>query len=222
MIDDAEHAWWLHTACGLVRLAQSELDAWTAAVDAGKAPRRIVTTVLDSSDGVRAVSSMGSFTPYAARSGDGKLWYVTRHGVTVIDPRDLRLNKLPPPVHVEGIVADRKPYEASSGVRLPPLVRDLAIEYTATSLVAPEKMQFRYKLEGRDRDWHDAGNRRQAFYTDLDPGDYRSISRSRRRTGRRPGSARCAWRRSPYCCGRWTGCGCGGWRGSSMRRSRRA
>jgi signal transduction histidine kinase len=58
-------------------------------------------------------------------------------------------------------------------VRLPPLVRDLAIEYTATSLVAPEKMQFRYKLEGRDRDWHDAGNRRQAFYTDLDPGKYR-------------------------------------------------
>jgi signal transduction histidine kinase len=98
---------------------------------------------------------------------------VTRDGVTVIDPRDLRLNKLPPPVHVEGIVADRKPYEASSSVRLPPLVRDLAIEYTATSLVAPEKMQFRYKLEGRDRDWHDAGNRRQAFYTDLDPGDYR-------------------------------------------------
>ncbi len=173
MIDDAEHAWWLHTACGLVRLAQSELDAWAAAVDAGNAPRRVVTTVLDTSDGVRAVSSMGSFIPHAARSGDGKLWYVTRDGVTVIDPRDLRLNKLPPPVHVEGIVADRKPYEASSVVRLPPLVRDLAIEYTATSLVAPGRTQFKYKLEGRDKDWNDAGNRRQAFYTDLDPGDYR-------------------------------------------------
>jgi signal transduction histidine kinase len=58
-------------------------------------------------------------------------------------------------------------------VRLPPQVRDLAIEYTATSLVAPEKIQFKYKLEGRDTDWNDAGNRRQAFYTDLDPGDYR-------------------------------------------------
>jgi hypothetical protein len=72
-------------------------------------------------------------------------------------------------VHVESIVADGRVYEASSGVRLPPLVRDLAIEYTATSLVAPEKMQFKYKLDGRDTDWNDAGNRRQAFYTDLDP-----------------------------------------------------
>jgi len=53
------------------------------------------------------------------------------------------------------------------------LVRDLQIDYTALSLVAPEKNAFRYKLEGRDSDWQDAGNRRQAFYTDLDPGNYR-------------------------------------------------
>jgi signal transduction histidine kinase len=58
-------------------------------------------------------------------------------------------------------------------VRLPPLVRDLQIDYTALSLVAPEKNRFRYKLEGRDGTWQDVGNRRQAFYTDLDPGDYR-------------------------------------------------
>jgi signal transduction histidine kinase len=56
---------------------------------------------------------------------------------------------------------------------LPALVRDVRIEYTATSLVAPEKMQFKYKLEGRDKHWNDAGNRRQAFYADLEPGAYR-------------------------------------------------
>jgi len=173
MIEDAEHAWWIHTACGLARIARGELDNWSAAADAGKAPRRIVTTVLDRPDGVQSVAFLGSYEPHAARSGDGKLWFVSDGGLMVVDPRDLRLNKLPPPVYVEGIVADRKPYEASSGVRLPPQVRDLAIEYTATSLVAPEKMQFKYRLEGRDRDWNDAGNRRQAFYTDLEPGDYR-------------------------------------------------
>jgi signal transduction histidine kinase/ligand-binding sensor domain-containing protein len=172
-IEDADHAWWLYTACGLVRLTRSEVDAWTAAVDAGQAPRRVVATVLDSADGVRPFASISSQSPQVARSGDGRLWFVTRDGVTVLDPREIRSNPRPPPVHVEGIVADRKDYEVSSGVRLPALVRDVRIEYTATSLVAPEKIQFKYMLEGRDRDWTEAGNRRRAFYTDLDPGDYR-------------------------------------------------
>ncbi|HJY75656.1 MAG TPA: two-component regulator propeller domain-containing protein [Burkholderiales bacterium] len=173
MIEDGQHAWWLNTACGLVRLAQSELDAWAAAADAGKAPRPTVATVLDIGEGVRGLASLSTFTPHAARAGDGSLWFGSRDGVTMLDPRNLRLNKQPPPVHVEAVIADRKPYETSSAVQLPPLVRDVHIEYTATSLVAPEKMQFKYKLEGRDKDWMDAGNRRQAFYTDLDPGKYR-------------------------------------------------
>src|SRR5262249_18862406 len=173
MIEGADNASWLYTACGLMRVARTELDAWVAAVDAGKAPRRIVGTVLDSSDGVRNVSVLGAFSPQVTRSGDGKLWFLSSGGLTVVDPRHLHLNQQPPPVHVESVVADRKTYEASSGVRLPPLVRDLEIQYTATSLVAPAKMQFKYKLEGRDKDLNDAGNRRQAFYTDLDPGNYR-------------------------------------------------
>ena len=172
-IEDAEQVWWLFTGCGVVRLAQAELDAWSAAADSGKAPRRIVSTVLDSSDGVRSVGNPGSFSPHAVRSGDGKLWFVDTSGLVLIDPRRLHVNKEPPPVHIEGIVADRVTYESSSGVHLPPLVRDLEIQYTATSLVAPEKTRFKYRLEGRDRDWNDAGNRRQAFYTDLDPGSYR-------------------------------------------------
>ena len=77
------------------------------------------------------------------------------------------------PVHIEQIIADSKSYDASSGLRLPPLVRDLAIDYTGLSFVAPEKVLFRYKLEGWDRDWQNVGNRRHAFYTNLAPGHYR-------------------------------------------------
>src|SRR5262249_47280274 len=58
-------------------------------------------------------------------------------------------------------------------LHLPPLIRDLEIDYTALSLVASEKNRFRVMLEGRDPDWQDAGTRRQAFYTDLAPGYYR-------------------------------------------------
>jgi signal transduction histidine kinase/ligand-binding sensor domain-containing protein len=167
-IEDDAKSVWLYTACGLVRIARSELDAWT--VDS---KRTIQAMVFDSSDGVRSLFTAGHYSPQVARSSDGKLWFSPWDGVSVIDPRRLPFNKLPPPVHIEQFVADRKAYDASGQVRLPPLIRDLEIDYTALSLVAPEKIRFRYMLEGHDRDWQDVGNRRQAFYNDLPPGTYR-------------------------------------------------
>ena len=108
---------------------------------------------------------------------DGKIWFVHSDGVSIIDPHHLPFNKLPPPVHVEQITADRKAYDvasfASGRLPLPARIRDLQIDYTALSLVAPEKVLFRYKLEGFDRDWQDVGTRRQAFYNNLRPRHYR-------------------------------------------------
>src|SRR5262249_28453760 len=125
----------------------------------------------------RSSASPGGFSPKATKSSDGRLWFRSLDGVSVIDPHHLPFNKLAPPVHVEQITADRKTYDvafAATGLPpLPPLIRDLEIDYTALSLVVQEKVLFRYKLENYDRDWHEAGNRRQAFYTNLPPGKYR-------------------------------------------------
>src|SRR6266404_4729084 len=167
-IEDNAKSIWLYTACGLVRIARPELDAWAA-----DSNRTIQLTVFDSSDGVRILSTAGHYSPLVAKSSDGKLWFLPWDGVSVIDPSHLPINKLPPPVNVEQFVADRKTYNASGQVRLPPLIRDLEIDYTALSLVAPEKIRFRYMLEGHDKDWQDVGNRRQAFYTNLPPANYR-------------------------------------------------
>ncbi len=71
-------------------------------------------------------------------------------GVNVIDPRHLPVNKLPPPVHIEEVKADGKPYNPTRGLRLPARVRDVWIDYTALSFAAPEKVRFRYRLEGQD------------------------------------------------------------------------
>src|SRR5580698_4078063 len=79
---------------------------------------------------------------------------------------------LPPPVHVEEIVADRKAYSPQEGLQIPPLTRDLEIDYTALSFAIPQKVRFRYKLEERDTTWQEPGTRRQAFYSDLHPGKY--------------------------------------------------
>ncbi len=108
----------------------------------------------------------------AARSPDGRLWFANGLVLQMIDPNHLTRNALPPPVHVEGIIADRKNYSPGKEVRLPPLTRDLEIDYTALSFVAPQRVRFRYRLEGRDAAWEEPGTRRQAFYTDLRPGRY--------------------------------------------------
>lgn len=171
VIQDNDHSFWLYTACGLVRIDHSELDTWVTDRN-----RTIQTTVFDSLDGVRSLSSPSHYSPQVAKSRDGKLWFLPWDGVSVVDPHHLPYNKLPPPVHIEQMIADRKTYDATfanGNVRLPPLIQDLEIDYTALSLVVPEKVRFRYKLENWDRDWQDAGNRRQAVYGNLSPGNYR-------------------------------------------------
>ena len=174
--DDAGSVW-LYTSCGLVRVPRSELDAWANAVDQDiNARRKVQAMVFDNADGVRVLATGNHFSPQVAKSTDGKIWFATGDGVSLVDPNRLPLNTIQPPVQVEQFVADRQAYEATTGsglLRLPPLIRDLQIDYTALSLVAPEKIRFRYKLEGRDSDWQEAGNRRQAFYNDLSPGNYR-------------------------------------------------
>jgi PAS domain S-box-containing protein len=161
-----DHSNWLYTPCGLVRIATAELDAWIA-----NPKRTIQTTIFDGSEGVRLHSpAFSGYTPNVTKSVDGKVWFAAGDGVSVIDPQHLPVNELPPPVHIEQIIADRK---VVSERRLPPLTRDLEIDYTALSLVAPEKNRFKYRLEGYDADWQDAGNRRQAFYTNLPPRNYR-------------------------------------------------
>jgi signal transduction histidine kinase/ligand-binding sensor domain-containing protein len=174
MLEDDEHSVWVYLACGLVRIARSELDAWA------RDPKRTVpTTVFDASDGVTTFGLGTLFNPQVAKAADGRIWFVSGDGVSIIDPRHVPFNKLLPPVHVEEITADRKTHwrnlsgAAASNLHLPKLSRDLRIDYTALSLVAPEKVRFKYKLEGHDDDWVDAGSRREAFYNDLRPRSYR-------------------------------------------------
>jgi len=127
--------------------------------------------LLDAFDGVQP--GLTPLKPQAARSPDGRLWFVNAQILQVLDPDHLQENEKPPPVQVEEIVADRKRCSPSKDLRLPPLTRDLEIQYTALSFVVPQKVRFRYKLEGRDTTWQEPGTRRQAFYSDLRPGNYR-------------------------------------------------
>ncbi len=167
-IEDNDHSFWLYMPCGLVRIARPELDAWVS-----DSKRAIQTKVFDRSDGVWSFGRNGRHTPYVTKSPDGKIWFSPPDGVSVIDPRHLPFNKLPPPVDIEQITADGKTYPLLKELRLPPRVRDLSIDYTALSLVAPERVHFRFMLEGQDSDWREVVNVRHVQYSNLAPGAYR-------------------------------------------------
>jgi signal transduction histidine kinase/ligand-binding sensor domain-containing protein len=166
--EDQLASYWLYTACGLVRIPRTELDAWSAD------PTRIIrSTTFDSADGIRLVPIVGPSRPAVTTSSDGKIWFVNGTTVSFIDPSHVGSNTIPPPVHVEQIVADGQTFDEARGVRLPPNVRNVLINYTALSMVAPEKVTFRYKLEGQDLEWREVVNKREVQYSNLPPGNYR-------------------------------------------------
>jgi signal transduction histidine kinase/ligand-binding sensor domain-containing protein len=168
MVDDERASYWLYTVCGLVQIPRLALQTWVS-----DSTRKIEATVFDASDGVRSRALMTGFTPRVSRSSDGRLWFVNVGGVSTIDPLHLPINTTPPAVHIEQIVANQSTYVPSALIHLPGSIRDLEFDYTALSLVAPEKNRFRYKLEGWDSQWQDVGGRRQAFYANLPPRSYR-------------------------------------------------
>ena len=172
--EEDDRSLWLYTACGLLRIPHSQVDAWIS-----DPAHRVEPTLWDATDGALPWGSPSSFGPTFAKAADGKLWLVTREDIEVVDPPHLALNKIAPPVRVEKVVADGKTYwqnmpEASlSSLHLPARLRDLQIDFTALSLTAPEKVHFKYKLEGQDPDWREVVNDREAQYSNLSPGSYR-------------------------------------------------
>jgi signal transduction histidine kinase/ligand-binding sensor domain-containing protein len=156
---------WLVTQCGFVSVRTAELDKWWADPNI-----HVATNVLNVFDG--AQPALTNFGPLISVAPDGKIWFANDSILQMVNPSLLGKNTLVPPVHVERIFADRKAYLPRDGLHLPDRIRDLEIDYTALSFVVPERVDFRYKLEGHDLDWEQAQDRRQAFYTDLPPGPY--------------------------------------------------
>jgi len=164
-IEDKENGLWLHTGCGVVQVPDSELERWRANPEAV-----VQTRVYDVLDGARPAG--GPSFNAAAYSSDGRVWFATGFVVEMVDPSRLSQKALPAQTYIESLVADRKGFDATPNLKVPPNPRDLQIDYTSPTFSIPQRVKFRYRLDGYDRDWKDAGTRRQAFYTDLPPGEY--------------------------------------------------
>jgi signal transduction histidine kinase/ligand-binding sensor domain-containing protein len=163
-VEDKEKRWWFYTACGVLELPDSELRKWWAN------PGTVVQTRLyDLLDGAQPHTP--SFNS-AALSSDGRVWFANGVVVQMLDPSRLSQRALPAETYIESVVVDRKQLPATVNLKLAPHPRDLQFDYTSPMFLIPQRVKFRYRLDGYDHDWHDAGTRRQAFYTDLPPGKY--------------------------------------------------
>jgi ligand-binding sensor domain-containing protein/signal transduction histidine kinase len=163
ILSDTAGRIWLGYSTGVACLNRSELDQATRDPSHHMAYR-----FFDDGDGLKGNPDRG-WQASAVRASDGKLWFKTSEGVGMVDPLQLDRNQVVPPVHIERLVVDGAVIDRTQPVQLQPLTRDIEIDYTALSLAEPRKVRFRYKLEGFDSDWQDAGTRRQAFYTNLRP-----------------------------------------------------
>ncbi|MGY6630935.1 MAG: two-component regulator propeller domain-containing protein [Wenzhouxiangella sp.] len=172
--EDAQGYLWLSGGTGLVRVRRQRLDELAEAGDQAMPlePWQDIM-VFGPADGLRSSQFIGGFQPTAWQDEDGRLWFASGNGLASVRPDTLAINRRPPPVHVEAVRVDGAPLLASpTGYFLQPGSDLLEIDYTALALNAPERVQFRYRLEGYDRDWQEAGQRRTAFYTRLPPGQY--------------------------------------------------
>ncbi len=198
LLDDQRGSYWASGDQGVWRMKKADLQAvadgrtnWLQCLRYGAA------------DGILSSESNGDRLPSACRAPDGRLWFPTRRGVAVVDPSQLQGDDVEPPVVIARVVADREVIwgdgiestpdkaafknEAENPLRelsptpstpIPVALaaghgRVLEIHYAANSFIAPEKIRFKYKLEGHDRDWiKDDNNRRIVYYPDLRPGDY--------------------------------------------------
>jgi signal transduction histidine kinase/ligand-binding sensor domain-containing protein len=161
---------WTNGFSGVTHVPAEEIERFL------QDPQHAVTgEQLDAADGLPGLPSDRFPEPSLVESPGGRLWFATSKGVVWLDPDRLtsRRNRIAPPVHITSIRGAERDYLPSNPIALPPRTRNIRIEYTALSLAIPERVRFRYKLEGSDTQWQEAGTRRQAFYTSLSPGKYR-------------------------------------------------
>nr|WP_315251126.1 triple tyrosine motif-containing protein [uncultured Duganella sp.] len=168
IVHSADGELWLHGADGLIRIGAADL----AAALAGK-QERVAAEHFGYLDGYAGAPQQLRPLNTLIEAGDGRLWYATSSSVGLIDPRHIARNPVAPTPLITWLNTDSQRQRAVNGIGLPRHTHNLNIEFTAAVLSVPERARFRTRLIGQDHAWRDASPLRQAFYTNLGPGDYR-------------------------------------------------
>jgi diguanylate cyclase (GGDEF)-like protein len=167
ILEDGRGNLWMSCSRGIFQVPRRQLEEFA------ERRRASVTSIsYGRADGMRTAECSGFTQPAGWKTRDGHLWFPTIEGAVVIDPDRIKTNATPPPVVIEEMRIDRNLVSTAGPAEAAPGRGDLEIHYAGLSFVDPERVRFRYILEGFDREWIDAGTRRTAFYTNIPPGWY--------------------------------------------------
>ncbi len=166
ILEDGSGYLWISSNTGVYRVNRLDLNRMAE----GGAPADVMR--LGVADGMRISECSSGGHPAALRLSDGSLWFATLKGIARVDPEHMPMNRVPPGVVVEQVSVDDVPQTSSPDLTVPPGHSHYEFDYAGLSFVAPQKVEYRYQLEGFDRDWVDAGTRRVAYYTNLPHGSY--------------------------------------------------
>jgi signal transduction histidine kinase len=166
--EDDSGGLWLNGSTGIAHLDATEVSGFM------KDPNRHVSEeTLNFEDGLNGTAPQIRPVNTALKSTDGRVWFTTSAGAYWIDPKHIRNNPIAPTVLLQSVTSNKRTYALGAEAALPAHSTALEFQFTATSLSIPSRIRFKYKLEGVDADWQDAGGRRQAFYTNIAPGLHR-------------------------------------------------
>jgi signal transduction histidine kinase/streptogramin lyase len=167
ILEDAHGYFWISCSRGVYRVNKRDLNAF-----ASGDLKKVTSTAYGKIDGMLDVECNGGVEPSGIKTRDGKLWFPTRNGVAVIDPESVVHDSVPPLVMIESSVVDNVTKPVNAPLRIPPSRPNVEISYTAPNFINAAQTHFKYRLEGLDSDWVDAGGRRIAYYSHLPPGEY--------------------------------------------------
>jgi len=168
IVDDHLGRFWMSSNKGIFSISKKQLNDFADGVVG-----RVTPILYGIGDGLKSRECNGGFQPSAWRAKDGRIYFPTPEGLSFIDPARLAKAEAPAQAIIERVVADNKNVDPNKAVVVPAGKGQLEFQFTAPSFTAPEQLQFRYMLEGFDKDWTSAGNRRVAYYTNIPHGEYK-------------------------------------------------
>jgi signal transduction histidine kinase len=167
--EDARGFFWLSSHGGVMRVSKAGLN-----LCADGETNTVTCLSYGKGEGLPTLECSGGCQPAGARTADGRLWFPTTKGLVGVDPNDVKVNQLPPPVVVEEMLVEDKPVTLDArDMRIPPGRKRFEFRYTGLSFTVPEKVRFQYRLEGLEPEWVVAGTKRVANYSYIPPGDYK-------------------------------------------------
>jgi ligand-binding sensor domain-containing protein/signal transduction histidine kinase len=168
ILEDENQNLWISCNKGIFRVNKNELNSFSD----GKI-NRINSIIYGTADGMKTRECNGGGHPAGWKTKDGRLWFPTIKGISMIDPQNIKENQVPPSLVIEEIVVNNQSLKVHQDAKLPSDTNRLEFHYVGLSFRAPENIKYKYKLEGFDKDWVEAENRRVAYYTSIPPGNYR-------------------------------------------------